>query len=234
MEQDSVQCPQCSATFISQDLLNDHIQDDHAFEFYCRFCSFSCDLEVDLWTHECHPPHCQIVNLDGFWNQLMDSVKKRLEQTNDVQLKKADPETVLTKQLAQVTTNGFGKVDLLNNGIVVLKLMSKRQKTNNPRTGTKHDTFQPGIRVVARRIAVERSGNKKIQKIQLLGVYDETIKDQKDAYELKLKELRGESEEPRRSGYINGRPCHKGGDDNPEPHHYICAPQLPFMRAEKI
>jgi len=180
------------------------------------------------------PPHCQIVNLKEFWNPLMDAVTKRLEQTKDEKLKKADPELVMVEELTGVTETGFKKVDYLNNGIIVLKLMSKRQKTKNPRTGTKHDTFLPGIWVVALRIGVEEWGNQKVEQIWLLGVYDVTIEVQRDAYEMKMKELRRDSEEPKRSGYMNGRPCHKGGDDNPEPHHYICAPQPPFMHAEKI
>jgi len=236
---ESFRCPRCPYPlfFISSRLLDHHIKKFHKVPNTTPMPpaprpANNPTLEYDFFYGD--RSHCEIVNLDEFWNPLMDAVTKRLEQTKDEKLKKDGPEAVLVGELTQVTEKGFKKVDYLNNGIVVLKLISKRKKTKNPRTGTKHDAFLQSIPVVALRIGVEEWGNTEIQILQLLGIYDETIEDQKDAYKQKLKELRGDSEEPKRSGYFNGRPCHEGADDNPEPRHYICAPPLPVMQAGKI
>ena len=100
--------------------------------------------------------------------------------------------------------------DYLNHGIIVFKFLGKKSKTRNIVTDTKHDTAESGLYIVGLRTDI-KDGE---QIIELVAMYDTKNKEQNDAYLQTIRNLSCGSDEPRKSGYYNGRPCNPNNDGN--------------------
>jgi hypothetical protein len=120
----------------------------------------------------------------------------------------SDP-TMFAKDMAGIE-KGERMFDYLINGIVVFKFLGKKSKTRNAVTNTKHESAGSGLYIVGLRTAIKNDE----QIITLVAMYDTRDKEQNDAYLQTIKNLSCNSDEPRKSGYYNGRPCNPSNDGN--------------------
>jgi hypothetical protein len=173
-------------------------------------CTFLSAMSLFAWDICAADSHCFYENETAILPLLVEAIKAGGWSCSDRAL----------TQFRVSKETGERLIDYRNHGIVVLKLIAKRNgNVKNKVTETKHDAHEGnGICIVGLRVKVGPP-----HAIKLLAVFDQTDEVQFKKYNELIKKLTGDSEEPRASGYFTGRPCNPARDTNKAPYNFTVA-----------